>query len=569
MESNRDYGAIATQYARDVVAGRVRACKWVKFACKRHLDDLKNSRLRAFLYTFNGQKAAHACTFIEHLPHTKGKWAREQTGKPGSNLFIMEAWQIFFVCQIFGWVRKSNGLRRYQKVYLCVPRKNGKSSLAAAIGLYMFAADGEYGAEVYSGATSEKQAWEVFRPALIMAKRTPGMCKAFGVQVNASNIHILRNGSRFEPLIGKPGDGSSPSLAIVDEFHEHKTDEQVDTMETGMGAREQPILLVITTAGIDISGPCYAMQLELQKILEGVLTDDQFFGIIYTLDEGDDWTTEEALRKANPNYDISTDGEQLRVKQKRAVQSSRKQNIFKTKNLNIWCGAREAFFNLEVWKSLADPSLKITQFKGEACYGGMDLSSKLDLASTINLFKRDVDGAEHYYVFCRNYLPEETADDPEKSHYLGWVHDGYLTATEGNIIDQGLIKEDILADNKEFHIKQLGYDPYDATKLATELIAEGVDMVEIPQNVRHLSDPMKWLEAVILAKRIHHDGNPILTWAISNVTAKEDANENVFPRKDAAENKIDPAVALIIAMGRALGDAEAPSVYEQRGLFVL
>jgi phage terminase large subunit-like protein len=463
-------------------------------------------------------------------------------------------------------VRKSDGLRRYQKAYLSVPRKNGKSALAAAIGLYMLVADHEYGAEVYSGATTEKQSWEVFRPATIMAKRTPGMCKAFGVQVNASNICILSNGSRFEPLIGKPGDGSSPSCAIVDEYHEHKTDELVDTMETGMGAREQPLLLIITTAGVDISGPCFALQLELEKVLQGLIKDEEFFGIIYSIDDGDDWTTEAALIKANPNYNVSTDGEKLIVRQRRAVQSSRKQNIFKTKYLNVWCGAREAFFNLETWRSLADPALKREQFIGEECYGGMDLASKLDLACIVTLFCRKIDGIEHYYVFARHYLPEETADDPEKQHYLGWVHDGWLTATEGAIIDQEYIKRDILADAAAFKVRQWGFDQYDATKLVTELMAEGVEMIEIPQNTRHMSYPMKWLEALIIARRIHHNGDPILTWAMSNVTAKEDAKENVFPRKEAAENKIDPAVALIMALGRALGDNEERSGYENHGV---
>ncbi|HEY9815491.1 MAG TPA: terminase large subunit, partial [Candidatus Obscuribacterales bacterium] len=335
----------ANKYCRDVVGGSIPACKWIRLACQRHLDDLaKSKRSEVYPYYFDHQAAERACKFIQAFPHTKGKWAAK-----GDSL-ILEPWQLFFICSLFGWKRTKDKMRRFRRAELWVPRKNGKSILAAGIGLYMLAADGEYGAEVYSGATTEKQAWEVFRPAKIMANRVGDFKSYFGVEVNASNISILENGSRFEPVIGKPGDGSSPHCAIIDEYHEHQTDELLDTMETGMGAREQPLLLMITTAGDNLAGPCYQMQLDAQKMLEGIYEDDQTLALIYTVDADDDWTSIDTIRKANPNYGVSVNDDFLEAKLAEAKNNSRKQSTFQTKHLNIWVGSREAYFNVQRWR---------------------------------------------------------------------------------------------------------------------------------------------------------------------------------------------------------------------------
>lgn len=580
----KDYVGIANQYAEDVVAGRILACKWVKLACRRHLKDLKSSRRKSYPFEFDPAAAEYACRFIELLPHTKGKWAVERPGS--TNLIVLEPWQVFFVAVLFGWVHKhlvrieSDGartkLRRFRKAYLCVPRKNGKSILAAAIGLLMFAADEEHGAEVYSGATSEKQAWEVFRPAKAMAERTAGLRSRFGVSVNARTLHVGDTGSRFEPLIGRPGDGASPSCAIVDEFHEHQSDELYDTMLTGMGAREQPLMLVITTAGSNLAGPCYSMQDEVQKVLGSIVEDEELFGIIYTVDDTDDWTSETALRKANPNYGVSVDQQYLRSQQQGAVRSSRKQNTFKTKHLNIWCGARTAWMNMESWAACEDKSLKLEQFEKESCWAGLDLSSKIDLSAKVLLFTRpiptrnkagDLEDVDHYYVFGRYYVPEERVQEPEKRHYQGWVTDGSLIATDGAVIDHALIRDDLVEDSERFQLEEVGFDPYGATQLVSELQDEySITTVEIPQQVKHLSDPMKWVEAMVMAKRLHHDGNPVMTWAMSNVTARVDAKENVYPRKERPEAMIDPVLALIMAMSRAM--AGQSNVYSESSVTV-
>jgi phage terminase large subunit-like protein len=232
----------------------------------------------------------------------------------------------------------------------------------------------------------------------LMAQAKPDFRAHYGVLVNISSLVVLDTNSKFEPVIGKPGDGASPSCAIVDEYHEHKTSELYDTMATGMGARSQPLMLVITTAGSDISGPCYLHQVELQKILEGVVENDQRFGIIFGIDEGDDWTDPAVLQKANPNYGISVDADFLLIQQRDAIADPRKQNVFKTKHLNVWVAAASPWVNLYHLQQAGDPSLTLESFRGEECVAGLDLASKQDIASRAFVFERLQDGERHYYA---------------------------------------------------------------------------------------------------------------------------------------------------------------------------
>jgi phage terminase large subunit-like protein len=542
----------ARDYALDVTAGRIPACRYVQLACKRHLDDLEQAKKKGFPWRFDKEKANRVVTFQELLPHIKGKWAAEK------KRIQLEPWQTFITCSVFGWVSTETGHRRFWRAYIEVPRKNGKSTVTATAGLYMFAGDREHGAEVYSGAGTEKQAWEVFGPARLMALRTPELLDHYGIQVNAKNMHILGSASKFEPIIGKPGDGASPSMSITDEYHEHPTSEQYDTMVTGMGSRDQPLAWVITTAGDDTAGPCYALRQEVVSMLEGTIVNDGLFGIIYSIDEGDDWTSVDALRKANPNMGVSVSEQYLIEQQRLAITDSRKQAVFKTKHLNVWVTAASPYFNIELWNRLGDPGLLLEDFVGEPCWGGLDLASKLDLTCKVLLFKRLIKEEEHYYAFFRGYLPEARAEDPTLAHYAGWREDGHLVVTPGNITDYDYIQADLEGDAEVVSFEQIGFDPHNATHLATHLTNFGIPMVEVPQTVLHLSEPMKWVDALIVDGRLHHDGNPVFAWGISNVTAKPDRNENVFPRKEKAEKKIDPAVALIIAMGRALAEESTP-----------
>lgn len=541
------YSDRAVEYAERATAGEVLACDYVRLACQRFLDDL-NREGDDWPWVFDRELANQRCRFIEAMPHTKGRWAaRGETTR-------LEDWQCFIETNVWGWVN-GDGKRRFQIVYVEVPRKNGKSHLTAANGNLAFAADGEYGAEVYSGATNEKQAWEVFRPARLMAKRTDSFRSTFGVEINAKSMHIPADGSRFEPIIGKPGDGASPHMAIVDEYHEHDSDALVETMRTGMGAREQPILWIITTAGSDIEGACYRQRQDVVRLLEGTIRDDRTFGVIYTIDEGDDWKSDEALEKANPNLDVSVSREFLKQERLRAIQNSHKQAAFKTKHLNVWVSAGSPWMNMEWWNACADTSLTLEQFEGEAVWIGVDLASKIDIASVMLAFRRD----EDVYLMGRHYIPESRMDEVDR--YRGWVEDGHLTTTPGDIIDHETIQSELVRDAGRFRWVQAGFDAYNATQMIVHVNKElGRDdaAIDVPMTVAHLSEPMKWLEARTKAGTLHHDGNPAMNWMMSNVVARVDHNDNVFPRKERHENKIDGVVASIMALGCMIRSEERP-----------
>lgn len=559
----------ANKYAKNVLAGKIPACRFVVAACKRHLDNLADSKDKDYPYTFDAAEAQRKISFIELLPHTKGEWGFKR------QLVTLEPWQKFAIACIFGWKRKKDGMRRFREAYLEVNRKNGKSVLAGGVGLAMFAADNEFGAEVYSGATTEKQAWEVFRPARLMVKRTPMLMEAAGIEVNASNMNKPGDGSRFEPIIGNPGDGASPSCAIVDEYHEHDSDALYTTMLTGMGARKQPLMFTITTAGYNIEGPCYDKRREVVEMLDGTVPNDELFGIIYTLDEGDDWKDPAVLAKANPNIGVSVYQEYLESQQRRAIQQARFTNIFKTKHLGLWVTAKTGYFNVAQWEALKDASLTLEQFEGQPCVLAFDLARKLDMNSMARLFWRDIDGKRHYYsVAPRFWVPEDTVNNTDNrrmaERYQKWVNAGLLLQTDGAEIDYREILEEAKLANQVNPVQCSPIDPHGATNLSHQLDDEGLTPITITQNYTNMSDPMKELEAAIASGRFHHDGNPIMTWCIGNVIGKTlPGNDDVVrPIKQGNDNKIDGAVALIMGVGQVLvpPEKDGPSVYETRGL---
>ena len=540
----KPYTDIAVQYAQDVISGEVLAAKYVRLACAQFLENFKDQTK----YEYSETKAHRVCKFVEANFHTKGKWASKK-----KNL-ILEPWQIFLTCNIFGWLSVETGFRRYREVLLLVPRKNGKSAWAAAIGLYMLCADGEHGAEVYTGATSEKQAKEVFVPAQQMVRLNPPLATYFEIQNNASNICILKNGSKMEPIIGNPPDGSSPSCAVADELHEHKDSRLIDTMITGMGAREQPLMLYVTTAGDNLSGPCYQLQLEAQKVLEGVQENEQLFALIYGIDPEDEWSSVEAVRKANPNFGVSVSEEFLLARLQDAKNNARKQSTYKTKHLNVWVGSREAFFNVEKWRA-CESEVQLGDYAGRRAFLGLDLASRKDIAALEIL----IPDGDDYIRFGKYYLPEDILEDGNEM-YRAWSGEGWLTLTDGNIIDFNVIKSDILELCSLFEVAELAYDPFQATMLITELMAEGVPVVEMRPTVLNFSEPMKILDALTLAGKIKHNGDPVMTWMMSNVVAKADAKDNVYPRKERDENKIDGVVALLMALGRAQQEGGPPPI---------
>lgn len=544
------YGATAEAYARGVVRGEIPAGRYIVAACRRHLDDLEWQDDDGFKYRFDAKAGARVCAFIEQLPHTKGKWAAK-----GERLKL-EPWQVFFIVCLFGWLRKKDGKRRFRRALLLVPRKNGKSALAAGIGLYMLCADGEHGAEVYSGATSEKQAWEVFRPAKLMAQKSPAMVNHYGLTVNAKNLHILGNGSRFEPIIGNPGDGASPSCAIVDEYHEHDTDALFSTMETGMGAREQPLMLVITTAGDNIAGPCYAMQHEAQQMLEGSRRDDETFALIYGVDDGDDWTDPEVLRKANPNFGVSVFDDFLLARQTEAMGSPRKAGAFKTKHLNIWVQSRAAYFDTLRYQNA--PRVTLDDFEGKECIIGIDLAEKRDLTAVELLFRH----GDGFSRFGRYYLPEETVDRPENEHFQRWRDEGLLIQTDGAVTDDREIRDDILELAERFNVREVAFDPLHSRQMAVELMERGLTCIDYANRPTLMNEPMRKMDALIADGKLAHDGDPVFAWMVSNVVNRSRTGDIHSPAKERAENKIDGPVACMMALGRWLldeaGDESTP-----------
>lgn len=549
-------------YCRDILAEKIPACKWVKLACKRHLDDLERAKSKDWPYRFDTAKAERVCSFAEKLPHVKGKWARPDPVTRKPQRLKLEPWQCFIICSVFGWVKKSNGMRRFRKGSAYIPRKNAKSTTACAVAWWMFAKDDEPGAEVYSGATSEKQAWEVFGPARQMAVNEPALPEGVSAVVNAKSLTRPTANAKFEPVIGKPGDGASPHCAIVDEYHEHDTSDLFDTMLTGMGAREQPLILIISTAGSNLAGPCREDWKTCEQILERVpgFDDETHFAIIYTIDADDDWASEEALRKANPNFDVSVSREFLLDQLAVAKRDPRAQAVFKTKHLNLWVTAKAGYFNVQTWTQLANPALKIDDFEGQPCYLSGDWASKHDITPLVALFPRD---GGRYAVFGRYYLPRGTVDLPENQHYRTWEAEGRLIVTDGNITDVERLIADAADMGRRFQVLEMPSDPNRAWGVFPRLQAEGIPVIEYRNTVLSMSDPMKQLDALIKAGLIEHDGDPVMTWAISNVTAQLDKKDNVYPNKERPENKIDPVVSLIMALGRAMvaTTAVAPGFY--------
>lgn len=544
------------QYAVDVLNGDIITCKWIKLACKRYMNDLERDDL-----TFDQEAAQHHLDFYPiFTTHVKGKLA----GEP----IELEPWQAFILMNVFGW-KNSSGTRRFRTVYEEVARKNAKSTKLSGVGLYMTGFDGEGGSEVYSAATTRDQAKIVWNDAKVMGQRSPHLKRRFGFHQN--NIHETASASKFEPLSSDANtlDGLNIHCALVDELHAHKIRDVWDVVETATGAREQPLVYAITTAGSNRLGICYEQRDYLCKILEGLVEDDTYFGVIYTLDEGDDWKDESNWIKANPNLGVSKKLDDMRRLAKKASEMPQARNNFLTKHLNVWVNSAVSWLNMEKWQLAPKPADEVV-LQQRPCFIGLDLANKLDIAALLIAWPMD-DGGLH--LKCKFYLPEEAIQAKAKTigmMYQAWAESGYLTLTDGNIIDHEYIEQDARSLLAEYDVQEIGFDPWGSTQLAVRLATDGAPMVEVPQTVKNLSEAMKEVEAMVMAGKLHHGDNPVLNWMAGNVVCKVDKNENVFPQKEHADNKIDGMVALFIAVSRIIRHRDdGPSVYENEGLLIL
>lgn len=549
-------------YAMTVTNGSRVAGKLEKLACQRFLDDLERDDL-----DFDTESADRVCRFAENLKHVKGKWANKREN------IVLTSWQRFIYCNLFGFKRKGTDIRRFRSAYLECARKQGKTTFVVPLSHYMTFAEGEEGAETFFAATTERQAEIAYRMAVQMCRRDPEFKSYFGLETGKTadlpaRVTQRSTGSFMQPTIGQGEtlDGSSPHCAIVDELHAHPTSAVYDVLVSGMGSREQPLLIAITTAGFDQSGVCYSQRGFVKDILEGHVKEDSTFGIIYTIDDDDDWADENVWPKANPNLGVSINIDYLREQCAQAKAVPSKRNSFLTKHINRWTNASVAWMDMTKWRQCHVPGLKITDFSDWKAFVGVDMATKKDLAAVVILFEKD----GQFAAFPEFFLPEDRANDPghrNSGRYKGWAEEGLLHLTDGNVTDQEEIEDHIKWLCDSFDVKEVGYDPYEATNMAVRLLKEGIPMVEVAQNTRQMSEPAKRLEEITLQGKLMHD-HSVLSWTISNCVAKEDVNENILVKKEKGqeEKKIDGAVATIIALNRWIADENETFVYDTQDI---
>lgn len=532
------------QYGLDVISGKEIVCVKIKQAVERHYNDMKLGHLRG-LY-FSEAHAQHALESFLFYRHSKGEWAGQQ--------FELAPWQMFWIALAFGWMRE-NGTRRFREVWEEVPRKNGKSTKLAGVGLYLFEFDGEGGSEVYTAATKSEQAKITHAEAIRMVEVSPALRKNIGIRRDELFNPMPGRADKFLPLgrDSKSLDGLNPHGGILDEVHAHPSSEIYDVIKSGMGARKQPLIWQITTAGFDLASFGYSQHQYAEKILDGVFEDDEFLAIIYTVDDVEKWDDPIEWKKANPNLGVSVYLDSLKTMAAKAKRQPSELPNFKTKRLNIWLASGEKWMSVGNWKKCGNSDLSLNDFIGEQCWAGLDLAEKSDIAAKCLVFKRN----RKYYIFFKLYLNEFQVMQPENRHYFEWQQNGHLIVNDGNATDFDVIAQDLRDDMAKFNMQAVGYDRKFAAYFANKLIEDGLPMVEINQTSSNFTLPVIEIENLVLTNELVHDANPAMTWMVSNVVMRESKFSGLkHPTKEKPEQKIDGPVAMIMAMGRALsGDA--------------
>jgi phage terminase large subunit-like protein len=571
-EKGFEHSFTANQYISDVIKEKIVTCKWVKLAVRRHIKDLKRANKDdSFPYYFDEEAAQKVIRFKQNLKHTKGEWA--DPARKDRNFFKLEPWQQFIDYVIFGWRKKDSGYRRFTRAYISVARKNGKTTNAAATGNYCAWADypKEIGAECYCVATKRDQAKISWNDACRQVSANSVL--AGKIRIHTNSMFIPGTASKFMPLgrDSKTEDGLNPHFALIDEYHAHLTDELLEIIATGMGARRQPLIYIITTAGFDINSPCRLEEEKAQKVLEGSIVDESYFAIIYTLDEGDDWIDRNVWIKSNPNLGVSVYENYLEDAIKKALDMPSKMNQVKTKNLNIWTQARTQWIVNEKWLRCCG-TFDIDNLVGRACYSGLDLSSSLALTALVHCFPPQMSG-EPYKLICRFFLPENDIierSQKDRIDYKKWADNGLLILTPGDVIDYDIIEQVIQEDHELYSIKEIAYDPWKAQEIINHVSEFGIEMVPIFQRYSGMAVPTHEFEKAVMSATLATNNNPILTWMMACTEVKSDRQGNIMPMKperDSTGKWIDGIVASIMAYYRA-SIAEA-SVYETQGVFAV
>lgn len=554
----------AQQYIEDVLSGKQIACKWVRMACHRHLKDLETGGDRGLW--FDEKAAKTVIAFFSLLKHSKGEWA----GKP----VRLEPWQQFHLWVLFGW-KRADGTRRFRTSYLEVARKNGKSLMASGVGLYLLIGDGEPGAEVYTGATKLAQAKIVFGESVRMVKQSPALKKQ--LTLFKENIHDEATFSKYEPLASDSEtlDGLNVHGGIIDELHAHPTGELWDVIETATGARRQPLMYSITTAGNNPTSVCFEFHEYTEKVLSGVVEDDAFFGTIYSLDldeetrKLEDWDDETVWIKSNPNLGVSKKRSDMQDKARRAKEMPARLNTFKQKELNIWVQQAIKWLNLDLWNACGHALPDLT---GRPCYGGLDLSSTIDITALVLVFP-PLTKQDRYWFLPFFWVPEERIW--ERSHndrvpYEAWLEQGFIQATPGDVVDYDFIIETTDQASRIYQIEEIAFDRWGAFQISQTLAALGFTMVEFGQGYASMSAPSKEFEKLIRSNGLGHGGHPVLRWMVDNAVSKQDPAGNIKPDKGSSREKIDGVVASIMGLDRAIrNEGQGSSVYEERGVLTL
>jgi phage terminase large subunit-like protein len=563
-----------TGYALDVVAGRVVAGVLVRKACERHLADLANGAERGL--RFDVDRARRAIEFFGLLRHYKGEWGPLPGIRTHGLAITLEPWQQFLVGALFGWLR-ADGTRRYRTAYIEVAKKNGKTLIAAGLGILLAFFDGEPGAEVYSFATKRDQAKLVWNDAVQFVEKNAGLKRR--IKHYALSLVHETSASVFKPLgedAGTSDQGINAHGYIVDELHVIENRDGIDNLETATSARRQPLGIKITTAGVKRDSVWSSERADAVAVVEGRVSDDSMLVLIYTLDEGDDPFDESVWPKSNPNLNVSVNLETLREQAAKARRSPAALAGFLRLRLNVPTGVAAAALDIDEWDAcsgITDEDLDGVAWtpgaiaiplevydrwltrqlrKGQGCYGGLDLASVRDITALLLLFRTE---AGKYVPLCRFYCPEDGAVERSRRDgvpYLDWIRDGWLVATPGNVTDYDFVLEDLLTLARQYSVGQIGYDTWNATQLAVDLENAGADMIPVHQTHAGLAPSWREIMKDLAARDIEHGGHPILRWMMGNVEAEIDAQGNEKPSKRHSAEKIDGAIALTMARGRWL-----------------
>lgn len=560
----RDYGSIAARYMADVLSGAIVAGKWTRLAVQRQDADLRRANDDpTWPFVFSATHAIEACAFLERLPHVEGSWK--------TPTITLEHWQVFIVAALFGWRRRDDVTRRrFTVLYLECGRKAAKSTLMAGLALYHVLHEHEPGANVIFGATTGQQARVCFSIAQRMIRRSAWLRDA-GLAVFANAITFDAAGGSLRPVNAKAStlDGLNPSCIVLDESHA-QTFGLHDVLRSGQGARRNPLLLAPTTAGYDLLSVGYALRTTVTKILQGIFENDETLGVVYALDEGDDWRDPTLWQKANPSLGVTPTLDWIRQYARDAEQTPGLAGEFQVKCLSLWLFSASSWLSMTAWDGCADRTLTLEAFAREKCWIGADLASRDDLAAVAYVFERD----GLLFGFVRCYLPELIVNERARHipEYRAWADAGLLTLTDGDLIDHARIERDIREASKSFSVQDIAFDHYGSVQISGALSNDGLPARVEPKNAKTFTGPARELEARITRGKFRHDGNSLLKWAASNCVVSRRIDDSLLPKKANAESphKIDPIDALLLAIGGWLRrPAAKQSVYASRGVLVL